>query len=126
MEGVIAANLAAVRGRIAAAARAAGRPGESVALVAVSKTHSAEAVREALVAGHRVFGENRVQEAQAKYPALRGGLSRPDPSFDRAIADQQGQGRGGAVRRNREPSTGRASPRRWPGRWSAAIGARPA
>lgn len=71
MEGVIAANLAAVRGRIAAAARTAGRPGESVALVAVSKTHSAEAVREALVVGHRVFGENRVQEAQAKYPALR-------------------------------------------------------
>ncbi len=71
MEGVIAANLAAVRSRIAAAARAAGRPDESVALVAVSKTHSAEAVRQALVAGHRVFGENRVQEAQAKYPALR-------------------------------------------------------
>jgi pyridoxal phosphate enzyme (YggS family) len=71
MEGVIAGNLAAVRGRIAAAAGSAGRPDESVALVAVSKTHSAEAVREALVAGHRVFGENRVQEAQAKYPALR-------------------------------------------------------
>ena len=71
MEGVIAANLAAVRGRIAAAARTAGRPGESVALVAVSKTHPASAVRETLVAGHRVFGENRVQEAQGKYPALR-------------------------------------------------------
>jgi len=71
MEGVIAANLAAVRGRIAAAARTAGRPGESVALVAVSKTHPASAVREALAAGHRVFGENRVQEAQVKYPALR-------------------------------------------------------
>jgi PLP dependent protein len=71
MEGVIAANLAAVRGRIVAAARAAARPSESVALVAVSKTHPASAVREALAAGHRVFGENRVQEAQAKYPALR-------------------------------------------------------
>lgn len=71
MEGVIAANLAAVRGRIEAAARAAGRPPESVALVAVSKTHPAAAVREALAAGHRLFGENRVQEAQAKYPALR-------------------------------------------------------
>jgi PLP dependent protein len=71
MEGVIAANLSAVRSRIAAAARAAGRSDESVALVAVSKTHSAEAVSEALAAGHRVFGENRVQEAQAKYPALR-------------------------------------------------------
>ena len=71
MEGVIAANLAAVKGRIAAAARTARRPEDEVALVAVSKTHPAEAVREALAAGHRVFGENRVQEAQAKYPALR-------------------------------------------------------
>jgi PLP dependent protein len=71
MEGVIAANLAAVRERIEAAARATGRAPKSVALVAVSKTHSAEAVREALVAGHRVFGENRVREAQAKYPELR-------------------------------------------------------
>jgi PLP dependent protein len=77
MEGVIesiaavADNLAAVRGRIEAATRAAGRPPGSVALVAVSKTHSAAAVREALLAGHRLFGENRVQEAEAKYPALR-------------------------------------------------------
>src|SRR5690348_2906705 len=71
MEGVIAANLAAVRQKIAAAASAAGRPVESVGLVAVTKTHRAEAVREALFAGHRVFGENRVQEAQTKYPQLR-------------------------------------------------------
>ena len=74
MEGVIAANLAAVKGRIAAAANAARRPEDEVALVAVSKTHPTEAVREALAAGHRVFGENRVQEAQAKYPALREAL----------------------------------------------------
>jgi PLP dependent protein len=71
MEGVIAANLAAVRERIAAAARAADRPPESVTLVAGSKTHSTASVREALMAGHRVFGENRVQEAQGKYPRLR-------------------------------------------------------
>jgi PLP dependent protein len=71
MEGVIAANLAAVEGRIAAAARIAGRSGDEVKLVAVSKTHPAAAVREALLAGHRIFGENRVQEAEAKYPALR-------------------------------------------------------
>jgi pyridoxal phosphate enzyme (YggS family) len=71
MEGAIAANLAAVRERIEMAARTAGRAPESVSLVAVSKTHSAAAVREVLVAGHRMFGENRVQEAQAKYPALR-------------------------------------------------------
>jgi PLP dependent protein len=71
MEGVIAANLAAVYDRIAGAARTAGRPPQSVALVAVSKTHPAANVRAALAAGHRLFGENRVQEAQAKYPALR-------------------------------------------------------
>jgi PLP dependent protein len=71
MEGVIAANLADVRGRIASAAISAGRTPASVNLVAVSKTHLAETVREALAAGHRVFGENWVQEAQAKYPALR-------------------------------------------------------
>jgi pyridoxal phosphate enzyme (YggS family) len=71
MEGVIAANLAAVRQKIAAAADAAGRSPASVELVAVSKTHSAEAVSEALLAGHRIFGENRVQEAQGKYPELR-------------------------------------------------------
>jgi len=71
MEGVIAANLAAVRARIEAAARAAGRSGDAVSLVAVSKTQPAEAARAALQAGQRVFGENRVQEGVAKFPALR-------------------------------------------------------
>ena len=71
MEGSIAANLAAVRERIDAAARAGGGAPEGVTLVAVSKTHPAQSVREALLAGHRVFGENRVQEAEEKYPALR-------------------------------------------------------
>jgi PLP dependent protein len=71
IEGVVAANLAAVRARIEAATRSVGRTAGSVALVAVSKTHPAATVAEALAAGHRLFGENRVQEAQAKYPALR-------------------------------------------------------
>lgn len=71
MEGAIAANLVAVRERIEAAARSAGRAPENVTLVAVSKTHPADSVRAALMAQHRVFGENRVQEAQAKYPKLR-------------------------------------------------------
>ena len=68
----IAANLAAVRARIEAAARAAGRPADAVNLVAVSKTHPANSVRAALEIGQRVFGENRVQEAIAKFPGLRG------------------------------------------------------
>jgi hypothetical protein len=67
----IAANLAEVRARIAAAAKAAGRDPAAVTLVAVAKTHPAQAVRAAIAAGQRVFGENRVQEAEAKYPALR-------------------------------------------------------
>ena len=71
MEEAIAANLAAVRSRIAEAARAAGRPADAVTLVAVSKTHPIDAVRAALKAGQRIFGENRVQEALAKFPALR-------------------------------------------------------
>jgi PLP dependent protein len=68
----IAANLAQVRAAIAAAAIAAGRPADVVRLVAVSKTHPAEAVVAALAAGQFVFGENRVQEAAGKFPALRG------------------------------------------------------
>jgi pyridoxal phosphate enzyme (YggS family) len=60
-----------IRARIAHAARIAGRKPEAVDLVAISKTHPAEAIEPLLAAGHRAFGENRVQEAQAKWPALR-------------------------------------------------------
>jgi pyridoxal phosphate enzyme (YggS family) len=66
-----AERLADVRRRIAEAARAAARDPASVTLVAVSKTHGAERVRDLLRAGHRVFGENRVQEAERKFPALK-------------------------------------------------------
>ena len=64
-------NLARVRGRIAAATAAAGRGAEDVTLVAVSKTQPIVAVRAALAAGQLHFGENRVQEAAEKFPALR-------------------------------------------------------
>ena len=60
-----------VRNRIEAAARQAGRPEGDVELIAVSKTFEAEAIRPVLDAGQRVFGENRVQEAQSKWPELR-------------------------------------------------------
>ena len=66
----VAANLRLVQARIAELAAAAGRPG-GVTLVAVSKVMPAAAVEAALAAGQRVFGENRVQEAQGKYPALK-------------------------------------------------------
>jgi len=69
-EQPIAARLAEVRGRIAAAARSAGRDPEAVRLVGVSKRQPAEAVRAALDAGLRDFGENFVQEALDKMDAL--------------------------------------------------------
>ena len=64
-------RLLEVRARIAGAETEADRPKGSVQLVAVSKTFGAEAIREAIGAGQRVFGENRVQESQAKWPALK-------------------------------------------------------
>jgi pyridoxal phosphate enzyme (YggS family) len=67
----ITAGLAAIRTRIARAEAEAGRPPGAVTLVAVSKTHPASAVEAALAAGQRLFGENRVQEAKEKFPALK-------------------------------------------------------
>ena len=67
-------NLQAVRGRIAHAARAAGRDPGSVTLLAVSKTHPAALVEQALASGQRSFGENYVQEAVEKMDALAGKL----------------------------------------------------
>jgi pyridoxal phosphate enzyme (YggS family) len=64
-------HVAEVRGRIATAARRAGRKPEEIALMAVSKTCAAEHIREAYDAGLRVFGENRVQEFAGKADALR-------------------------------------------------------
>ncbi len=67
----VADRLARVEHRIAKAARGIGRDPAAVKLVAVSKTHDADAVRAALAAGHRRFGENRVQEAEGKFPDLK-------------------------------------------------------
>ena len=66
----LAENLDAVHRAIAEAAGRAGRDGEAVKLVAVSKTHPPEAVQEALDANQTLFGESRVQEARAKIPLL--------------------------------------------------------
>jgi pyridoxal phosphate enzyme (YggS family) len=66
-----ASRLSDVRHRIAHACKVAGRKVHSVTLVAVSKTHASEAIGPLIEAGQRVFGENRVQEAQAKWPELR-------------------------------------------------------
>jgi pyridoxal phosphate enzyme (YggS family) len=68
--GTVAENLSAVKERMAKAAARAGRDPEGITLVAVTKTVPVERIREAIDAGQRVFGENRVQEAQAKVEAL--------------------------------------------------------
>ncbi|UIJ94982.1 YggS family pyridoxal phosphate-dependent enzyme [Sinorhizobium meliloti] len=60
-----------VLSRIRASEKSANRPENAVSLVAVSKTFDAETIRPVIEAGQRVFGENRVQEAQAKWPALK-------------------------------------------------------
>ena len=67
----VSANLAEVQGHIAKAAETAGRAPDDVTLVAVGKVQPVERVEVALAAGHRVFGENRVQEAAGKWPALK-------------------------------------------------------
>ena len=76
----IADNVAAVRQRIAAAANRAGRPPETVTLMAVSKTCSPESIREAWQAGIRVFGENRVREFAEKVEPLKKLLGSDDLS----------------------------------------------
>jgi pyridoxal phosphate enzyme (YggS family) len=68
----ISQNLADILARIDAARKAAIAPASATHLVAVSKTVPQEGIREAIAAGQRLFGENRVQEAQAKYPDLKG------------------------------------------------------
>jgi len=64
-------RLAEVRDRIAAAEKSAGRPTGAVKLIIITKTFPADAIEPLLVHGERVFGENRVQEASAKWPALK-------------------------------------------------------
>ena len=66
-----ASRLSAVTTAIARAARLAKRDPAEVTLIAITKTHDADAVRPLIAAGHRRFGENRVQEAQGKWPALK-------------------------------------------------------
>jgi PLP dependent protein len=70
----IAENLKRVRERVAHAAAKSGRPVDDIELVAITKTHPADKVREAIDAGQTLFGESRVQEARAKIPELPSNL----------------------------------------------------
>lgn len=74
-----AERLDEVKGRIARAARLAGRDPEEISLIAVSKTHEAGAIRPLIAVGQRDFGENRVQEAMGKWPELK--AEAPDVRF---------------------------------------------
>ena len=76
---VLSSGLAAVRAEIEHACREASRDPAGVTLVAVSKTFDADAIEPVIAAGQRVFGENRVQEAKAKWPAL---IARQHPGLE--------------------------------------------
>ena len=69
--GDAAERLAGVKRRMAAALEGQGRDPDTVTLIAVSKTFEADAIRAVIAAGQRHFGENRVQEAKAKWSALQ-------------------------------------------------------
>ena len=86
MDPDIAENLQAVRMDIAESERKSGRPVGSVELLAVSKTHPPEVIRQAVEAGQLLFGENRIQEAKAKIPDLP---AKASLAFDRTPAEQQ-------------------------------------
>ncbi len=75
-DDAFAARLAAIRARMTAAARAAGRDPAAVTLTAVSKTQPDAAIDAALASGLRVFGENRVQEAQGRWTGRRASLQK--------------------------------------------------
>jgi hypothetical protein len=113
-------RLQAVRTSIAASAKAAGRGADDVSLIAVSKTFAAEDIRPVLDAGQRVFGENRVQEAQQKWPELRAEF----PDIDLHLI--------GPLQSNKARdavalfilSTGRRLPRLWPQKSKSRGGGR--
>ena len=102
------ARLSSIRAAIARAARDVGRGPEDITLVAVSKTVPVEAIEPALAAGQRVFGENYVQEAKAKWPRLRERYPDVGAAPHRPAAIQQGA-RGRA--RSSTPSTRSTGPR---------------
>ena len=75
MPGPLSENLSDIRGRISAGAARSGRDESEIKLVAVSKTHPAETLREAIAAGVSVFGENKVQEAEGKIAEIGRGAA---------------------------------------------------
>ncbi len=151
--GGSAQRLAEAQAKIAAAAKAVGRDPAEVRLIAVSKTFDAPEILPVLRAGHRQFGENRVQEAKGKWPELKAQF--PDlrlhligplqsnkakeavelfdvihsidrPKIARAIAEEmKKQGRAAGAARPGQYRRGAAEGRRHPGRAAGASGAVP-
>ena len=101
-----AAQLAAVKQTIEKAAREAQRDPASIELVAVSKTFGADEIWPVIAAGQRVFGENRVQEAKAKWPELKEREPGSRAASHRSAAVEQGARGGGAVRCDRNRGSG--------------------
>ena len=115
-------QLQTVRETIAAAAAEAKRNETSVTLVAVSKTFEAADIRPVIEAGQRVFGENRVQEAQGKWPALKQAF--PDIELHLIGPLQSNKAKEAvALFDSSRPSTARRSPPRSPRRWTSRAGA---
>ena len=108
-------GLAEITGRVRAAEAAAGRKPGEVRLIAVSKVQPADRVEAVLAEGHRLFGENYVQEAAAKWPAWQARYPGGGGAHDRPLADQQGQGRGWTCSTRSTRLTGRRWPKNWPG-----------
>ena len=96
----VASSLRVVMHDIAEAARRARRDPEAIKLIAVSKTVPEHAIEEAIACGQRRFGENRVQEAKAKWPALKERHPGLELHLDRPASVEQGARRGRAVRRD--------------------------
>jgi pyridoxal phosphate enzyme (YggS family) len=91
--------LSDIKDRVSAALAPAGRPADDVTLIAVSKVQPPDRVEAVLREGHRVFGENRVQEAQGRWPEFQERYDGIELAPDRTAADQQGPRRGRDVRR---------------------------
>ena len=106
-------NLAAILARIEAARKAAFKPAPATSWSRCPRPWTKRASAQALAAGQRLFGENRVQEAQGKFPALKREFPDLELHLIGPLADQQGQRGGGAVRLPSRPWTAPSWPMPW-------------
>ena len=119
----LAENFAEIGTRIGAAARAAGRDPAAVTLVAVSKVQPEERIEAALATGQRIFGENRVQEAEARWAGRR--AAGPDLQLHLIgpLQTNKAKDAGAPVRRDRDGRPAGSWPAAWRRRWPPPAGA---